>query len=145
MSTATAITYRIYYKNLSEITAKERKVLNSLTLRPSSGMRDDVLSKRKDLDQYEVFLAKQEGKIIGWAVLFPENLVGPFYCTSISYCSYVYVRYTNSRCGIGTKLLKRVIKKAKKLKVKVRVFPWDDRSDNFFETRNLNVEIKYDR
>lgn len=141
MTTAATITYRIYYKNLSKITAKERRILNSLTLRPSSGMRDDVLSKRKDLDLYEIFLAKQEVKIIGWAVLFPENLSD---CGSIEYCSYVYVRYANRRCGVGTRLLKRVLKKAKELKVKVKVFPWDGRSDKFFETGNLNVEIEYD-
>lgn len=143
MTTAT-VTYRIYYKNLSKITTEERKVLNSLTLRPSSGMRDDVLSKRKDLNKYEVFLAKQENKIIGWAVLFPENLVGSFYCASTPYYSYVYVRYASRRCGVGTRLLKRVLKKARELKVRVKVFPWDGRSDKFFETGNLNIEIEYD-
>jgi len=112
-------------------------------LRPSSGMRDDLLSRRTNLHKYETFLAKEGGKIIGWATLFPENTIFG-YSNSTSWISYVYVRYSHRRHGVGTRLLKRVLKMAKQMQAKVKVFPWDGRSDKFFETRNLNVEIKYD-
>jgi len=141
--TAVTTNYRIYYKTLNEITTKDRRVLNGLTLRPASGMRDDVLSKKDNLDSYHIFMAKQQGLVIGWAVLFPENLVDCFYKNSEDYCCYVYVRYSARRKGVGTRLLKKVTKLAKS-KGNVKVFPWDDRSDKFFEARNTNVEIVYE-
>ena len=108
-------------------------------------MRDDVLSRRMNLIQYHIFLAKVGSKILGWAAFFPEKYCEDGDPTSTSYCAYIYVRYSHRRLGIGSRLVKKCVKKADDFAVPLKVFPWDKRSDAFFEVakqENKKLEVE---
>ena len=66
---------KILSKSLEAITKEERRRLNYLTLKGNSLMREDVLRAEDCHEEFQLFMAiNEEEKIIGWSVLFPEDL-----------------------------------------------------------------------
>jgi len=135
--------FYITSKPLNKLSKDERKRLNYLTLRPASLMRDDVLHRETDLEQFQIFLTRINTKIVGWAVIFPEHMSTEWpWIKSSSLCIYTYVQYAHRRKGIGKQLLRRASLWSKRKKKKVKVFAWDKRSDYFFESCNkLPIKI----
>jgi len=115
---------RVSSKTLDKVTSAERAMLNRLTLRGDSLMRDDILHRKDFLEDINVFIARVDGKIVGWSCIFPNGY---------KHCSiYTYVAYSHRRQGIGKRLLNKAVECAKRRRLDVSVYPWDNRSEKFF-------------
>jgi GNAT superfamily N-acetyltransferase len=124
-------------KPLSKLSKEERRYLNYLTLKGESYMRIDVLRQRENLEDYQIFIAKISNSIVGWAVIFPEKYALDRSTKSKAYCLYAYVKYRNRRQKVGSKLLRHALRWSARRRIKVNVFPWDTRSDNFYDKNDV--------
>ena len=126
---------KIISKSLALISKEERRRLNYLTLKGNSLMREDVLRAEDCYDEFQIFMAiNEENKIIGWSVLFPEDLSTDCYDpSSDKHCLYTYVQTLYRRKGVGKLLVAAACDFAKEKDFVAQVFPWDARSEGFFE------------
>jgi len=136
----------IISKSLDQITKKERRRLNYLTLRGSSLLRDDILKATKNLDKYQLFLTYIDDKIVGWSAAFPEILTTEWVEYDEAYRIYTYVQTVHRRKGVGKQLIKRASKWACRKVEMVRVFAWDSRSEKFYRScieLPVQVDVEY--
>lgn len=126
----------IYQKCLNQLLQAERRRLNYLTLKGNadqeSMMRSDVLRRKKNLQQVQVFIALLDGVIVGWSA-------------TVSGKVYTYVMRSCRRLGIGSDLLAHASNWLwNTRKKKATVLAWDDGSAEFFsicESRQLPVNV----
>jgi GNAT superfamily N-acetyltransferase len=134
---------RIYSKSFDKVTEKEERCINLLTL-PDSLFRLDVLRTSKDKSDFQFFLAKEAGIVVGWVVAFPsEHSIEHSYSAWSPVPAmrvYLYVRDSVRRQGIGKKLLKKSVKWVEDQECGAKVYGWDTRSRGFF---NFCKESKY--
>jgi GNAT superfamily N-acetyltransferase len=128
---------RVTVKRLDQVTPAERQVLRRLTLKRNSGMREDILNRAEHLDQVWVFLAKREGRIIGWASARPRfgshlrNLGSVFRQCDV----YTYVNRRFRRQGVGTRLLTKVKSFLRSKRCAPVVYAWDEKSLLFYHSK----------
>jgi len=145
-------------KFLDNMTKMEKNACYSFSL--SGG--EEIFSTENPLQtdkRLRVFLVKVNGRIIGWSTcdftgteVRKSKWYGKFdrpLCTSYSCCSgsgrkayiFVNVRKFYRRKGIGTTLVKKSIKYAHFIKKTAIVYPYDDRSEAFYN--NLKKQEKF--
>ena len=139
---------RCYFqtKPFLKLTPEERRYLGYLTLKGESYMRIDVLQKKppkfeNQLSEYQVFLVKEGTSIVGWSVIFPEKYAIDRPSSSKDYCLYIYIKWSHRRKKLGSKLLRYALRWAARKKYKVNAFPWDKRSDEFYENNTGKYKV----
>lgn len=136
----------IFSKPLKKLTTQELSRVRKLTLVGPSAMRD-VLNDC-DYDEYEkegvqVFIAGTKvKKIIAWSMVLPYYNYIDISKYRVGSGIYLYVEENFRRQGVGSQLLKRSIRYAKRKASMVRVHPWDGNSASFFETVSKKTALK---
>ena len=140
---------RITIKTYGSCTQREKQELEKLTLKvTTSAMKMDIIQSRRNHHLMHCFLARCEGVMVGWAVVFPALLSNTDYGsverlgdidTNNAYF-YVHPRYRKR--GIGKQLVQRIDRWLGQHNTTARGFAWDDRSDKFYsdkETEHFKV------
>ena len=127
-------------RNLCSLTKEEIKRLKQLTLRPGySSLREDLnmaLSYPKIGKDFIFFIAKIDGKIIGWSAL--TNFSLKELCCDFG----VYVEAKYRRQGIASRLLhasERYIDKKYGEDFDLDAYPHDRKSKEFFKKNEYSL------
>lgn len=123
---------RISVKKAKNIKGKELQTVYGLTIRGknvSSALRWRFREARKlDCSNFDVILAKEKDKIVGWGLLEHNYTWG-------GTCIRMYVNRKYRRKGIGAK----IVKKAKDLSEKIPyVYMWTKEAKGFFESQGFD-------
>lgn len=122
---------KIVSKNIADLTPSEIKQCDSLNKRDKGAMQDEFRYYRQFKPEVaNCVLAKDGDKVLGWALIFPEY--------DKKRTAYFYVRHSERRKGIGTKLLLV----AQQFQKKPYVCPHDDLSGKFFKATRSFLTIK---
>lgn len=126
-------------KALSKLTAEERRVCDRLNMRDRGAMQFEFRyhMHRQPNDTFAV-LAKDAGRIVGWALVFPKRYDVPPDAKSGRYLAYYYVRKEARRQGIGSQLLKH----SRKIDRRPVVEPWNTQSAGFFKKFKAQVKAE---
>ena len=132
---------RIVHKTLGDATEAELVRLEELTIQGASGMTQDVIaaawnSETTNLHEFQIFLARVEDTVLGWATLFPFRKTKAYEAEedrADHYLVYIYVEKDQRSSGIGQQLFGRVRNFVDKYKIDALVFPWDHNSRAFYE------------
>jgi GNAT superfamily N-acetyltransferase len=119
---------------MNRLSTDEWMSINRLTFKNTSGMREDVLRQSQKRGEFQIFLARHNGTIIGWAVAYPaKRSVRYFYCGNSKLLNiFCYVRRANRRNGVGKTLVSRAAVWVRKSGYYPRVFTWDQKSFDFY-------------
>lgn len=108
---------KIEVKGLSDLTPQERRTCRSLSFRENGQLNEWLTDERGK--PAKVVLAKDGERMVGWGIV----------CTDKNKSSGYYVRASERRKGIGTKLLKT----ARSIEPTLAVYPHDTASTAFFD------------
>ena len=128
---------RVTTKRVDNLTQAEVDRLDRLNMGFSYGMlkaRFRTVLEYPD-DSY-VILAREEGKIIGWALMFRK--AGNRY-----YTVYMYVDKNHRRRGVGTRIMRGALKWSLRNRRQIKVCPWDERSDAFYDNWPKTKRVAY--
>ncbi len=122
-------------KWLSNCSGPEIQQLNRLRLKGDSMMYEDVILAWSHRERIRIFLAEEEGHIIGWtSVLLPgsgNEFLIPAKSKNIPV--YTYINRAYRGLGLGNRLLKMAYKFLRERKYKPTVFYWNTASSRFFK------------
>lgn len=118
----------------------------SLKLSNSSCMGLVLSSSPAKQSRYRVImLLNQRGKPVAWVWWFRTSGSGwvtrpdPKY----HYGAWVYVAERYRKRGLGKQLIAMVKERATRHHKKLRVYPWDSRSDTFFDRLRTQMRLHY--
>lgn len=116
------------------------RTLYALTLRGISSMRDELNSVCTEelSNKYHIILAKNDGKVVGWALVFPA-----YYFNTVYY-AYFYVARRVRKNGIGSVLFGEAKQICDRLNKTMWCSPWDPISAKFFMKHNAIVAEGYE-
>ncbi len=118
-------------KPFAALTKEERARAHELTLSPTSSMRRALETGRDReyrLDDAVALLARDRGRIVGWALLMPY----PACRKKPRFGLYVYVDLKRRRRGIGRLLVFRAADMAQRTGAGLRIHAWDETSSAFY-------------
>ena len=118
-------------------------ILSGLTMGLGGMMQGEFLETNlttKTQKDTHIFIAYDECKnIVGWTFMFPGLLKNR---KQFRHRVYFFTDPKKRKMGIGSSLMESMIKWAKRNKRELYVFPWDQRSRNFFSKWENNKIIK---
>lgn len=103
----------------------------SLNMRSFGRMRGDLVCAKQKWNKANVSMILENGKLLAWSML--SNLDHE---KEIA----VYVRKTERNKGFATFLVSDVVKNSQEQAKNVLCFPWDLRSDRFFDRLQFKIE-----
>jgi hypothetical protein len=116
--------------------------MNRLRFKGDSMMYEDVICAAVGRNKIRIFIAEEDGHIIGWcAALLPgtgDQYQIPSYTKNTPI--YTYVNRARRGLNVGRRLLGRASSFLLKRKYKPTVFYWDDSSCSFFEDANRKIK-----
>lgn len=115
---------RISVRDTKRVSQKIATELHDLTL--STGTMWSSFLNAKEDKVGKVYIAKLNGKIVGWALQRPTPPWEPAGTDDVK----IYVNPKHRRKGIGRKLIKEARENSGGRMV---VYPWNERSDAFFD------------
>ncbi len=116
------------------------RTLYALTLRGISSMRNELNSvcSVELSDKYKIILAKNDEKVVGWAMIFPVYLY-----QNVNY-AYFYVARAARKKGVGSVLFKSAKEVCDGLSKSMWCSPWDVTSAKFFMRNNAVAAEGYE-
>lgn len=119
-------------------------ILSSLTMGIGGMMQGELLAKDlsiKTQRDTRIFIAyDQKNKIVGWTFMFPGllNKEGK----QFRHRAYFFTDPSKRKMGIGSFLMESMLKWIKRNQRELYVFPWDERSRNFFSKWKNNKFVR---
>lgn len=132
---------QIFIKNYDELTSLEKDAI--LKLRLKYGMIGSYLNVARINAECsprlkpctKIIIARNNKEVMGWALYTPEANTWKKLCNCKRLKNYylqIYVDKKHRRKGIGSAIIETALKRAKKLKHQIVVFPHDHASSTVF-------------